>query len=139
MKQIELIEQHLGEADGVVGVLAASWEVFELVGALTAACAEQTADMYPAFMFARGAAISGRNAIAFAPSMPAARASSYVSPEPSMSDVDEVADALAELASALSARLRAAAQLAADDGDRIACESAACDADQISGLLARRT
>lgn len=139
MKQIELAEQHLREADGVADVLAVAWEIFDLVGALAAACAEQAADMYPAFTFARGAAVNGRYAIAFAPSMLAVRAASSGNPELSTTDVDEVADILAALASALSARLRAAARLAADDGDRIACESAARDAYQIGELLARRT
>ena len=53
--------------------------------------------------------------------------------------MDEVADILAALASALSARLLAAAQLVADDGDRITCENAARDADRIGGLLAGST
>lgn len=139
MEQIELIEQHLREADGVADVLAVAWEVFDLVGALAAACTEQAADMYSAFMFARGAAVNGRNAIAFAPSMPAVRAASFGNPELSASDVDEVADILAALASALSGRLKAAARLAADDGDRIACENAARDADRIGELLAGGT
>jgi len=51
-------------------------------------------------------------------------------------DVSEVADALAGLASALSARLQATAQLAADNGDRTACQNAARDADRIGELLA---
>jgi hypothetical protein len=139
VKQIELIEQHLREADGVADVLAVAWEIFDLVGALAAACAEQAADMYPAFMFARSAAVSGRNAIAFAPSMPAVRAASFGNPELSTSDVDEVADNLAALAAALSARLLAAARLVADDGDRITCENAARDADRIGGFLAGST
>ena len=71
MRQIELTGQRLREADGVAGVLAAGWEIFELIGGLAAACAEQAADLYPAFMFARSAAADGRNAIAFAPSAPA--------------------------------------------------------------------
>lgn len=40
MTQIKL-EQHLREADGVADVLAAGWEIFELVSALAAAYAEQ--------------------------------------------------------------------------------------------------
>lgn len=136
MKQIELIEQHLREADGVAGVLAAGWEIFELISVLAADGAEQAADLYPAFVFARGAAVGGRNAIALAPSMPAGDPASFGSPELSASDVNEIADTLAGLASALSARLREAARLAADDGDRIACEDAARDADRISELLA---
>jgi hypothetical protein len=137
VKQIELIEQHLGEAIGVADVLAAGWEIFELIGDVAAACAEQSVDLYPAFMFARSAAVDGRNAIAFAPSVPAVDAALSGGPVLWTGDVSEVADALAGLASELSTRLRAVARLAADDGDRAACESAARDADRISALLAR--
>jgi hypothetical protein len=137
VKQIEMIEHRLGQADDVTDVLAAGWEIFEVIGGLAAACAEQTADLYPAFMFARGAAIDGRNAIAFAPSVPTAGLALSGGLELWTGDVSEVGDALAGLASALSARLHATAQLAADDGDRIACENAAHDAGRISELLAR--
>ena len=136
MKQIKTIEQHLGEADGVANVLVAGWEIFELISDLAAACAEQSVDLYPAFMFARGAAVDGRNAIACAPSVPAAGAALSGGPVLPTGDASEVADALAGLASALSMRLQATARLAADDGDRVACESAARDADRISELLA---
>jgi hypothetical protein len=137
VRQIKLAERHLSEADGVAGVLAVGWEIFELVGVLAAAGADKAADMYPAFMFARGSAVSGRNAIALAPSLPADRAALSGVPALSAGDVEVVADALAGLASALSARLREAARLAADDGDRIACEGAALDADRIGELLVR--
>ena len=136
MRQIELIERQLLDADGVADVLAVGWEIFELVGALAGASAGQAIDMYPAFMFARGSAVDGRNAIAAAPSLPADRPTVAGIPVLSVGEVEEVADALAGLASALSARLREAARLAADDGDRIACEDAALDADRIRELLA---
>ena len=137
MNQIEVIQQHLIDADGVSGVLAAGWQVFELVRAVTGANAGQASDMYPAFTFARGAAVSGRNAIAFAPSLPADCAPWRDTPAPVTGDVYEVADAVAELASILSGRLREAAALAADPGDRVACENAASDAERISRLLAK--
>jgi hypothetical protein len=137
VKQIEMIEQYLREADGVADVLAVGWEIFEVISGLAAACAEQVADMYPAFMFARGAAVDGRNAIAFAPSVSPIDAALFGGLELWTDDVSAVADALAGLASALSARLQTTARLAADDGDRIACENAAHDAGRISELLAR--
>ena len=137
MKQIEMIEQHLGEAVGVADILATGWEIFELIGDVAAACAEQSVDLYPAFMFARSAAVDGRNAIAFAPSVPTVGAALSWGAVLWTGDVSEVADALTGLASALSMRLRAMARLAADDGDRIACKGAARDADRISELLAR--
>jgi hypothetical protein len=137
VNQIEVIQQHVIDADGVPGVLSASWQVFELVRAVAGASADQAADMYPAFTFARGAAVSGRNAIAFAPSLPADHEPWSGVPAPVTSDVYQVADAVAELASALSGRLREAAGLAADPGDRVACENAASDAERISRLLAK--
>lgn len=137
MNQIEQVRQHLKAADGVPAVLSAGWDTFEFVRAVASTCADQAADMYPAFTFARGAAVSGRNAIAFAPSMPSGHAERSALTRLVTGDVHEVADAVAELASALGARLCEAARLAADAGDRTACEDAALDAEQISTLLAR--
>ncbi len=69
--------------------------------------------------------------------MSAGGPASFGTVEVSAGHVDEVADALGGLASVLSARLREAALLAVADGDRIACQNAARDADQIGELLAR--
>ena len=118
-------------------MLSAGWDAFEFVRSVATACIDQASDMYPAFTFASGAAVSGRNAIAFAPSMPTGYAERSALTTLVTGDVYEVADAVAELASALGARLREAAGLAADVGDRSACEDAALDAEQISTLLAR--
>ena len=74
MSQIELLRQRLLRADSVAGMLATGWEAFEFVRGVAGANADRSADMYPAFTFARGAAVRGRNAIAFAPSMPANQA-----------------------------------------------------------------
>lgn len=137
MDQIKVTQQHLIDADGVSGVLSAGWRAFELLRVVTGASDGQAADMYPAFTFARGAAVSGRNTIAFAPSLPPDCA---LYPGISVAvarDVYHLADALAELASVLSRRLREAAGFAAEAEDRIACESAASDAEQISRLLAK--
>lgn len=137
MDQIEEVSQYLIDADKMPGVLAAAWQVFELVRAVTSASADQAADMYPAFTFSRGAAVSGRNTIALAPSLPADCVPWQDLPAPVTGDVYELADTMAELTSALSVRLREAADLAADADDRVACESAASDAERISRLLAK--
>ena len=102
VNQIKLIHQRLADADGLPAVLAVSWDIFELVGTIASASAGESPDMYPAFTFARGAAVSGRNAIAFAPSLPpVSGGAGHELPKPA-GDVDEIADALAGLASALS-------------------------------------
>ncbi len=137
MSQIDMAHQHLIDADGVPEVLSAGWQVFELVRAVASARADQTADMYPAFTFSRGAAVSGRNAIALAPSLPADCAPWPELPEPITGDVYEIADAVAAVASALYRRLRETAGLAAHADDRLACENAASDAERISKLLTK--
>ena len=137
MNQINLAKQRLLDADSMPGLLAAGWEAFELVIAVAAAKADQSPDMYPALTLARGSAVSGRNAIAFAPSMPEDYAAPPDQPAADKSDIDDVAEAVAGLASVLSERLQDAAGRAPDAGDRAACENAARHAEQIAKLLAR--
>jgi len=137
VNRIKLIHQRLADAHGLPAVLSVSWEIFELVATITSASAGESSDMYPAFTFARGSAVSGRNAIAFAPSMPPVSGEPGHSPPKPADDVDEIADALASLASAVSIRLRESAELAAADADRSACENAAGQAERIAWFLAK--
>ena len=136
MEQADLLERRLADAAGLAGVLAVAWEVFEFVRVLCAAGAAQAADLYPAFTFARGPAVSGRNALALAPSLPEGFPTPPRSPVAPTGEADEIADSIVGLASALSERLREAAGLAADPDDRTACADAAYDAARISELLA---
>jgi hypothetical protein len=136
VKQIKLAHQHLADASDVPAVLAASWELFELIAALASASAVECPDMYPAFTFASGAAVNGRNALAFAPSLPPLPRGAAQDPPKPAGEVYQTADALAGLASALSIRLRETAELPTATADRSACENAASDADRITQLLA---
>lgn len=136
MNEIQLIHQRLIDSDGLPAVLAAGWDVFELAGTIASARAAESADMYPAFTFARGAAVTGRNALALASSMPVSRHTVEGTPDPA-GDVYEIADALADLTSALSTRLWQWAELAADAADRSACENAAGEAQRITWFLAK--
>jgi hypothetical protein len=137
VNQIDLIQQRLAVADGLPAVLTASWEIFGLIATSASASADESPDLYPAFTFARGCAVSGRNAVAFAPSMrPLPGNAVHDRPNP-MASADETADALAGLASALSMRLRESAERAADSADRSACETAASEAERIAWLLAK--
>jgi hypothetical protein len=137
VNQIKLARQHLADADDVPAVLAASWELFELIAAIASAGAVECPDMYPAFTFANGAAVNGRNALAFAPSLPPLPRGAAQDPPKPAGEVYQTADALAGLASALSIRLRETAELATATADRSACENAASDADRITQLLAK--
>jgi hypothetical protein len=137
VNETKLIRRRLADADSLPAVLAAGWDIFELITAIASASAGQSADMYAAFTFARGAAVSGRNAIAFAPSMPPVfGGAGHELPKPA-GDADEIADDLAGLASALSMRLRESADLAAEAADRSACENAAREAGRITWFLAQ--
>ena len=137
MNKIKAIDRRLADADGLPAVLAVSWDIFELAGTIASATAGESPDMYPAFTFAHGAAVSGRNAIAFAPSLPPiSGGAGHDLPEP-LGNPGEIADDLAGLASALSTRLRESAGLAADAADRTACENAARQAQRITSLLAQ--
>jgi hypothetical protein len=135
VNEIKLIHRRLVDADGLSAVLSAGWDIFELVGAIASASAGKSPDMYPAFTFAQGAAVSGRNAIAFAPSMPAVSGDAGHDPPKPAGDVYEIADALADLVSALSMCLRESAELAADTADRSACQNAASQAERITWFL----
>jgi hypothetical protein len=136
VNETKLIYRRLADADNLSEVLAAGWDIFELITTIASASAGESPDLYPAFTFARGSAVSGRNAIAFAPSMPPIVGAGHELPKPA-GDVDEIADGLAGLASALSTRLRESAELAADAADRSACENAASEAERITWLLAQ--
>jgi hypothetical protein len=136
VEQAELLERRLRDAVGVAGVLAAGWEIFEFAEAAAALGAGQAADLYPAFTFARGSAVSGRNAIAIAPSLPAGIPVPQEGQAPREGEAEEIADAIAALAAALSERLLQAARLAADPDDQAACQDAARYAARIHELLA---
>lgn len=136
MHQIDLIRQRLADAGSLPAVLAASWEAFELITAIASARAGESADLYPAFTFARGAAVTGRNALAFAPSLPPGPGDRVQGPPGPAGNICQAADALAALASGLSMRLRESAGLAAGTADRSACENAAAEAARITELLA---
>jgi hypothetical protein len=139
VEQIKLIHQRLVAADGLPALLAAAWDTFELVQTAASARAGDSPDLYPAFTFARGSAVNGRNALTVAPSMPPVPADATPTPTDPTPNVDRIADALAALASALSKRLRESAELAPDPADRSACQNAARESDQITSLLARGT
>jgi hypothetical protein len=136
VNEIKLIRRRLADAGGLPAVLAAGWDIFELIAAIACASAGDSADMYPAFTFARGAAVSGRNAIAVAPCMPPLPGEAAHDPPEPAGDPYEIADAVAGLAAALCLRLRHEAGLAADPADRSACQNAASEAERIRRLLA---
>ena len=135
MDDITRILGGLRQAADLPELLAGSWQAFELARELADTAAGLSADLYPAFAFARGAAVSGRNELAAAPSLPLQAAGSPARVA-SCEDAGQAADMLALLASALTASLRTAAGQARDTADRLACENAAGHAARMHSLLA---
>jgi hypothetical protein len=86
VKEVDLAKQRLLGAGDVPGLLSAGWDAFEVVMAVAAANADKSAGMYPPFTFARASAVSGRNVIVFAPSMPACYAAPPATPAPVTGD-----------------------------------------------------
>jgi hypothetical protein len=135
MRDIEMMRERLSAAEGVGNTLAAGWDAFELVQAVASESAGLTPGMFPAFMFAAASAAEGRDAVGFAPSMPATPGQPACLTRPDSADAHQIADDLAGLVTALGLRLHAAADQAVDPGDRRACEDAGREADRIRHLL----
>ncbi len=137
MDQSSVARQELEQATGLEQVLTASLEAF---GLLAAACLHGQDDdrgLFAAYTFAATAATEARIAIATAPSLPdpdPAETSHAQSVPPDLNET--VADALADLAQLLHARLSAAVGQARDGDDQAACAAAAQQAHLISKLLA---
>jgi hypothetical protein len=136
VRGIDALRVRLGAVDGVADTFAAGWDTFELIQAVADDCADRAPDTFAAFMFAAASAAEGRDAVGFAPSMPAGPGMPVGHPGSGAGDTHEIADKLVGLVSALGTRLQAAAGQAEDPGDRRACEHAAREADRIRALLA---
>jgi hypothetical protein len=79
-------------------------------------------------------AANGRDAIAAAPSLPAA-ADGHLAGAPATVSTEQAAAALARLCGVLAGRLNMAVELSADVGDRTVCAQAAHHAAAIVSLL----
>ena len=128
----------LEQADDLPALLEAAHEVF--VAALTALRAREDPDSvwFGGFVMAAASAADGRDAVIFAPSMPAHRARARRAPEKTHQRARPkrsrgTSPALCGLA---AVRLAQAASQAADPGDQAACVRAARCARRICELLA---
>src|SRR6266536_1235424 len=135
---IDAMAARIDRADGLAGALVAGWDAFELIRAAGLRAAERAGGLFAAFMLASAAAANGRDVVGFAPSLPPDQALGTGDPgDAAVGGVGLLADALAELASALRARLLAAAGLASGGADRAACRDAAREAENVRAMLAR--
>jgi hypothetical protein len=122
----------LAGAGDVPGLLAAGWDAFEFARAAAEAAAEGLPEDYAALMFAAAAAAAGRDAVGFAPSMPAGPAPGPDGPGPG---AGVAADAIAALAAGLAGWMLTGARQAVLAGDRAAFEQAAREAGSVRDLL----
>lgn len=136
MKDINAVRARLADTHDVPGALAAAWDTFEFLRITAGDCADPESSAYAAFMFASVSATEARDAVGFAPSMPAGACVPGGDGEPRDGDMRVTTQTLAELAALLFSRLNADAGHAVLPGDQGAFERAAGQAELIRGLLA---
>jgi hypothetical protein len=136
VQKIDVLRVRLDAVGCVADTLAAGWDTFELVEVIADDYADRAPDTFAAFLFAAASAAEARDAVGFAPSMPASTGIPVGFAESDSRDMCEVVGELAGLVSILGTRLQAAAHRAGSPGDRQACERAARDAGRICDLLA---
>lgn len=135
-QEISAARAGLERATGTQGVLAASWDAFEVLQALAGARADPRSPAYPAYMTAAAAAAEARDWVGWAPSMTSENRAPGDSPNRGTGGGSGTTAMLASLAELLTGRLDAAAREAALSGDREALEQASLLAGDISTMLA---
>jgi 2-hydroxychromene-2-carboxylate isomerase len=118
-------------------LLVASFLAFEDIRLAARGCEDLVPELLATFMTAADAAVSGREAIAAAPSLARAIAARDQGSLTADRDVMKVIGALGMLGSLLSRRLADGAVMATAAADREACLDAAAAAGRVSGLMAR--
>ena len=128
----------LEQADDLPTLLKAGHEVFVAVLTALRACEDPASVWFGRFVMATASAADGRDAVIFAPSMPAhrAHATERAGEDSSADTADTVARDIASLCGLAAVRLAQAASQAADPGDQTACVQAARCARRICELLA---
>lgn len=124
-------------AESLAGVLDAALDGFEALLAGCRASEDRSVESFAAFAFAAAAAAAGRQVLLTAPSLPPSRGKAGNQSACVQSDLDSVADILADLAGVISGQLSFAADQAQSPGDRAACIDAAREAARIRELLDR--
>jgi hypothetical protein len=128
----------LEQAAGLAAVLDAAYDAFESMRLAFRVHEDPASGLFGAFVMAAAAAADGRDAIAFAPSMPPRRrhgaAETGLGP-PGEDSAERFAREAVGLSQLLAACLARAAGSASDPGDRGACGQAARCACEICDLL----
>ena len=136
MDTITAARARLEQAAGLPAILDAAYDAFEDMLPAIEARQDPGSAAFTAFVMSAASAANGRDAIAAAPSLPAAT-HRVVTTARTLATVTaaQAAAALTGLSRVLVSRLNAAAGLSADVGDRAACASAARHAAAVCSLL----
>jgi hypothetical protein len=136
MDTITAAGARLEHAARLPAILDAAYDAFEDMLPAIEAQQDPGSAAFTAFVMSGASAANGRDAIAAAPSLPAAaRRVVTTTSTPATVTAHQAAAALTGLSRVLVSRLNAAAGLSADAGDRTACASAAHHAAAICSLL----
>jgi hypothetical protein len=136
MDTITAVGARLQQATGLPAILDAAYDAFEDMLPAIEAQQDPGSAAFTAFVMAGASAANGRDAIAAAPSLPAATHPVITTARtPATVTAPQAAAALTELSRLLVSSLNAAAGLSADVRDRAACADAARHAAAICSLL----
>jgi hypothetical protein len=137
MTNIAAARNRLQRAGDLPVVLDAACDAFEDVLAVLCEHQDPVDDMFITFVMAATCAANGRDAVLFAPSLPAQRlhGAPEVGKSPHGGSAADVVSELAALSELLVARLVQAVSWARGHDDRTACRDAARSAREIHSLL----
>jgi hypothetical protein len=128
----------LEQAAGLAAVLDAAYDAFESMRLAFRVHEDPASGLFAAFVMAAASAADGRDAVAFAPSLPSRRrhgAAGNGEGRPGGERAERVSADAVGLSQLLVSCLERAARSVSDPGDRGACEQAARCAREICDLL----
>jgi hypothetical protein len=138
MSPVPRPRERLQHAASMPAVLEAAYDAFEQMLVVVRAHENPASGLFAAFVMSAASAADGRDAVAFAPSLPPRLGTQPPDDGEMAEDNDEAgAEAVAALSRLLAVRLAQAGASAPDPGDRVACADAARCAENIYGLLHR--
>ena len=137
MTRLATARDHLEHAEGLTATLDAAHDAFENMLAVIRAHEDPDDDLFIPLVMAAASAADGRNALAFAPSLPPHRLHPPAAGEErsGAGPAREITRQLVALSELLATRLTEAVDAAQDPADRAACTDAARSARDIHALL----
>jgi hypothetical protein len=137
MKRLTTAGERFGQARDLAAVLDAACDAFEEILSVIGDYEDAADDLAVPFLLAATQAANGRDAVLFAPSLPARRLHPADPPgeEPGRASAQEITSAVAGLCQLLAWRLAHTATTAIAAADRAACRDAARYARQAHALL----